>query len=108
MWTLTLIILGLVLLTDDQRRTAANRIREALRLADLGIRKAALHMELDPSDFERALSGERKLDLWRLEMLPDAFHQHFHLLGLRDRGLPDTAMAALKIAPALLDLKRGA
>lgn len=101
-----LLVLGLVALSDDQRRTAAQRIREALRLADIAITKAARWMALDPSDLERGLSGARKLDVWRLEMLPDEFHRHYHLLGLRDRGLPETAKVALKITPALLDLKK--
>ena len=105
MLTTILLLLGLVMLSDDQRRAAANRIREALRLADIGITKAALYMNMDAAQFERGLSGEQTLNLWRLEMLPDPFHQHFHLLSLRDRGLPDYAKAALKIIPAL-DLKR--
>lgn len=101
------LVLGLVALSDEQRRTATARIREALRLADIAITKAALWMALDRSDLERGLSGERKLDAWRLEMLPDVYHQHHALLELRDRGLPEYAKTAVKISPAL-DLKKDA
>ena len=101
MLTAFLILIGLVALSDEQREAAQRRIREALRLADIAITKAALWMQLDRSDLERGLNGTMKLDLWRLEMLPDAFHQHYHLLGLRDRGLPEYAKTALKIYPAL-------
>lgn len=102
------LVLGLVMLSDEQRRTAAGRIREALRLADIAVTKAALWMALDKSDLERGLSGQQKLDYWRLEMLPEDFHRHFYLLGLRDRGLPEYAKTALKISPAVEALKEKA
>lgn len=107
MLTMFCLVLGLVALSDEQRRTATARIREALRLADIAITKAALWMALDRSDLERGLSGQQKLDYWRLEMLPEEFHRHFYLLGLRDRGLPEYAKTAVKISPAL-DLKKEA
>lgn len=46
--------------------------------------------------------------LVRLEMLPEQFHQHWHFLGLRDRGLPEIVRHAIKMAPALVDEKESA
>lgn len=100
-------LFGLVVLSDEDRRAAANRIREALRLADIGLRKAALYMNLDHADLQRALSGERKLDFWRLQMLPRIFHQHLNILTLRDIGLPDYARAAVDAA-AVVDERKSA
>lgn len=100
------LVLGLVMLDDQQRQTAEKRIREALRLADISITKAALWMNLERSDLDKALQGLLKLDVWRLEMLPDVFHQHYHLLCLRDRGLPEYAKTSLKIAPAVEEMKK--
>jgi hypothetical protein len=98
---LSLAVLGVVQLTQEQRERGAQRIREALRRADLGIRKAALHMEVDPSDFERALKGEQKLDLWRLEMLPDAFWREYWPLLARDKGAPQIFSTWLTVLPHL-------
>lgn len=88
---------GLVALSDSQRRTAAERIREALRLAGLALSEAAYLMGIDPSELTRGLSGERKLDHWKLQLLPDEFHRHHAVLELRDRGLPAYARTCLKI-----------
>jgi hypothetical protein len=103
--TVALFGLGAVHLSEAQRRDAANRIREALRRADIGIRKAALHMELDPSDLERALKGERTLDLWRLEMLPDQFWREYWPLVARDKGAPEIFSTWLQVLPHLFALK---
>lgn len=101
--------LGAVQLRDDQYRARAHRIREALGIVGIPLTTAAReYMQMDPGDFVRALSGERKLDDWRLEMLGDEFMRVLALLELRDRGLPDLAQTALKITPSLLDIKRSA
>lgn len=95
----TLVCLGVVQLTEQQREQAAGRVRDALHHAKIGIRQAARIMEMDPSDLERGLSGERKLDLWRLEMLPDAFWQEYWPLLARDKGVPETFRTAIKSLP---------
>jgi hypothetical protein len=98
---ITLAAAGLVQLTDDQRRRKAARIRQALLNSNIGIRQAARIMEMDPTEFERALSGERKLDVWRLEMLPIEFHRECNVLELADSGLPERLAKFLQMAPAL-------
>jgi hypothetical protein len=102
--------LGLVQLSDDQRRVVSARIRQALLNSGIGIRQAARIMEMDPTDFERALSGERKLDVWRLEMLPREFQREYNVLALADSGLPERFAKFLQMAPALpfISEKRGA
>ena len=97
----TLAASGLVQLTDDQRRLVANRIRRALLNSNIGIRQAARIMEMDPTDFERALSGDRKLDAWRLEMLPLEYHREYNVLALADSGLPERIAKFIQMAPAL-------
>lgn len=97
----SLLSLGLVSLTDEQRRTKAARVREAIAICGFNLRTAAHTMGLDPAELNRALSADRKLDTWRLEMLGDEFMRVLALLELRDRGLPSLAKTAVKIAPAL-------
>lgn len=101
-----LALFGVVQLTDAHLRATAQRIREALTLCGLQQKEAAYLIGLDPSDFQKALDGQRKLDLWRLEMLPEDFQRHYSLLVLRDRGLPDYARTALKVAAEVLSLPR--
>ncbi len=100
---LAFIALGVVQLSEQQRQHSAAMIREALRRADIGIRKAALYMDMDPSDFERALTGVRKLDWWRLEMLPRAFWVELWPLIAEDKGVPAIFRTFLRILPALTD-----
>jgi hypothetical protein len=95
----TVATLSLVQLTEDQRRRVAWRIRTALQRANIGMVEAAQTMGLDPADWSRCLTGERKLDLWRLEMLPDAFHQEHWPLIAADRGLPESFNTFLQILP---------
>lgn len=97
----TAVVLGVVQLTEEQRRAVSARIRQALLNCNIGIRQAARIMEMDPTDFERALSGERKLDVWRLEMLPREFQREYNVLALTDSGLPERFAKFLQIAPAL-------
>lgn len=100
------LVLGAVLLplSEEAIRCKANRIREALRLADISPTKAALYIYGDEKrlpDFVNALSCNRALDAWKLELLPDEFHRIYAVLELRDRGLPLLAQAFLKIAVAV-------
>lgn len=94
--------LGLVQLTDDQRQRAAGRIREALRRADITLGAAAADMRMDQAELTRALAGERKLDLYRLEMLPDVFWREYWPLLARDKGLPDIFHTWMKALPMVL------
>lgn len=98
---MVVLFLSAPILDDELRRAVAHRIREALRLADISLTKAAHWMGMGPQDFEKALNGERALSVWRLLALPPEYHQHYHLIELRDRGLPDYAKTAIKMLPAL-------
>jgi hypothetical protein len=94
-------IAGLVKLSDDQRRSKANRIRKALDICGFSLTTAARTAQMDIGDFSRMLSGGRTLDDWRLEMLGDEFMRTLALLELQDRGLPEFARTALKVQPML-------
>jgi hypothetical protein len=98
--------LGLVQLSDDRRRAREHRIREALAVCGLSISQAADLAGMQVSDFSNALSGNRGLDDRRLEMIGDEFRRVLSLLELRDRGLPELARTALRVAPMVLDVKR--
>jgi hypothetical protein len=104
----SLLSLGLVQLSDDRRRAREHRIREALAICGLSISQAADLAGMHISDFSNALSGNRGMDDRRLEMIGDEFRRVLSLLELRDRGLPELARTALRIAPAILDAKRSA
>lgn len=96
----TVTILAAVQLDDARRRSmerAAWRIQEALRRADISILKAALYMEMDRADLHKALAGERKLDIARLELLPDRFHQEHWPLIAEDHGVPALFNTFLKL-----------
>jgi hypothetical protein len=85
--TLSLSVTGLVALSDDQRRAKADRIREALSILRIPITTAARqYMQMDPADLERGLSGDRKLDAWRLEMLGPEFQRVLDLAGSGTAG----------------------
>lgn len=100
-------VLGLVQLDEEQRQQTRERIREGLRRAGIPITKAAEHyMLMDPSAFDSALNGERKLDYWRLEMLPESFWQEYWVLLARDKGLPDQVRTFVHAMPALLGMSR--
>jgi hypothetical protein len=93
--------LGLVQLAEDDRRKVGARIREALRRADISLKEAAALMHMDQGDLTRALCGDMKLDLYRLEMLPLKFHQEWWPLQARDKGLPEQFHTWLKTLPVL-------
>lgn len=94
-----LIVLGVVRLEEDRRRRSAECIRTALRRADISVSKAALIMEMDHADLQRGLSGERKLDWWRLEMLPDVFWQELWPLLAETKGVPALFRTFAKVMP---------
>lgn len=101
--------LGLVALSEDRVRDKARRIREALSILQIPVTKAATHhMAWDAREFERALAGERKLDEWRLEMLGPEFQRVLAVLTLRDLGFPAIVSTALKIEPAIAQMKESA
>jgi hypothetical protein len=107
--TLSLSLTGLVAVPEDERRAKAERIREALSILRIPITTAARqYMQMDPADLERGLTGERKLDAWRLEMLGPEFQRVLALLTLRDLGLPALARTAIKIEPMLQHMKESA
>jgi hypothetical protein len=101
----SLFCLGLVQLTDNERRQVGARVREALRRADISLKDAAAQMRMDPADLTRALDGERKLDLYRLEMLEGKFHTEWWPLLARDKGLPEMFHTWLKSLPVLFAAK---
>jgi hypothetical protein len=99
---------GLVKLSDDQRRSKANRIRKALDICGYSLTTAARTADMDIADFSRMLSGGRTLDEWRLEMLGDEFMRTLALLELQDRGLPEFARVAVKVQPMMTATKERA
>jgi hypothetical protein len=101
--------LGLVQVADERRRAKAARIREALAKCEppLSLSDAAALARMDLAEFSRMLTGERKLDGWRLEMLGDEFNSWLSLLELRDRGLPKAAQRAVDVAPVLTAIGGG-
>ena len=58
--------------------------------------------------FERALAGEQKLDDWRLMMIGDEFERLLAVLTIRDLDLPELVRMAIKIQPAIQQLKETA
>jgi hypothetical protein len=104
---LTIGVIGVVSLPDDDRIATANRVREALSILQIPISIAAEHyMAWDYREFKRALNGETKLDWWRLVMIGSEFRRVYAMLELRDLGLPTFAQTALKIDSALVATKR--
>lgn len=101
--------LGLVSLAEEQRLATAKRWREALSAHQIPVTKAATeYMRWDVREFERALAGERKLDAWRLEMLPVEVRQTYALLTLRDLGVPEVFRTFLRVHPVLESMKERA
>lgn len=101
-----MLALGLVHLSEDQKRASGADIRLALRRADIPITKAARIMGMDASDLEKALNciPGRRLDWWRLEMLPDEFWQELWPLLAARKGLPQQAKTFVKALPVLLGI----
>lgn len=95
-----LMFLSLFILLD------ADLIREALRHADLSLRKAALWMEMDESLLERQLKGDGHLSHKRLLMLPLGFWQWFGLLQAERYGLPREVKRAVPLTMVMLARKR--
>lgn len=91
---------GLVQLSESHRQSLVEDFRFALRDTDLGIRKAALHMSIDPSDLERMLGGLQRFDVWRIEMLPEETRRCFYFRRAQRLGLPTYIRHAVKMIPA--------
>lgn len=105
-----IIVAGVVHLADQRREQLRLLVRDSLDDAKIGFRQAARIMEMDPTDLQRALNEPgRKLDAWRLEMLPDEFHRAFAVRRLGQLGLPAMFTRFLRILPAIdLDTQRSA
>lgn len=94
--------LGLVQLEESKRRGVGDRVRDALNRAHIPLKEAAAIMKMDQGDLTRALNGEMKLDLYRLEMLPDEFHQEWWPLQAHAKGVPELFKTWLKVLPVLV------
>lgn len=79
----------------------AKRVREALRMADLSLEKACLHMDIDKGQFSRQLGGEGHLSFLRLMLLPQSFWQWYYLLGAEAVGLPEVVTRAARVKLAM-------
>lgn len=91
--------LGAVQLADQRQRQVNGAFRDALRITDIGLCDAAKWMGMDPADLTRALAADRKLDLWRIEMLPSETLSLFYALRAQALGLPSFIRRALDMAP---------
>jgi hypothetical protein len=92
-----------VQLAEDERRAVEQRIRAAMKFADLSVNAASICYYGKPDrtpDFEKALKGERPLDVARLEiLLGDEFARHYATLTLIEKGPPTYIRKALKVLP---------
>ncbi len=100
--------IGLVQLADQRQRDVNDAFRDAIRITDIGLCDAAKWMGLDPADLTRALALDRKLDLWRIEMLPDETVSLFYVLRAQKLGLPTFIRRALDVAAIFTTQKRSA
>jgi len=81
-------------------------IRDALRMSNIGVVKAALWMDINPGQLERQLQGKEHLHFDRYMKLPLLFFQWFALLLLVKVGLPRVIRRSIPIAVALAGKKR--
>jgi hypothetical protein len=87
-------------------RRHALRIKTALRYADISPSKAAVWMNLDPSQFARQLEGEGHLSYTRLVKLPASFWSWLAVLIAEDVGLPLVIRRAARLQIALLRTRK--
>jgi hypothetical protein len=90
-----------VRLAEDERRVIEQRVRQAMTLAGLTVKAAAIAYYGEPGrdpEFVRALCGERPLDIARLEIrLGTDFAQHYALLTLLEKGPPTYIRKTLRM-----------
>lgn len=87
-------------LAEERRRVVVARIRESLRLANITFQQCAFAMYGDVKrapDLEKALNGERPLDLWKVEFLDDEFHRIYATLVLIEKGAPTLFRKTLRM-----------
>jgi hypothetical protein len=73
----------------ERAKAKGDLIREALRLSDLSVTKAAIWMQMDASQLERELNGHGHLSTARLSLLPVSFWQEYALVIAHRYGLPE-------------------
>jgi hypothetical protein len=90
-----------VLIGEEMRRAVERRIRDAMARAGITIKAAAVAFYGKPeraTDFEKALKGERPLDIARLEiLLGDEFARHYSTLTLLEKGPPTYSRQSIKV-----------
>ncbi len=96
-----LIILAAVQIDAHARELHARLVREALRLADISIEKAALYMAIDRAQFDRQLQGDGHVSFTRLMALPEEFWRWFYLLGAELAGIPEVVTRSARLRLAL-------
>lgn len=79
----------------------AARVVQALHLADISVEKAAVWMDVDPSQLRRQLAGDGHLSYRRLTQLPCEFWRWWALLVAEDVGLPFVVRRAARLHLAL-------
>jgi hypothetical protein len=84
----------------------ADRIKTALRYADISPTKAALWMSIDPRQFDRQLNGEGHISYTRLVMLPVLFWQWFGLLIVVQVGLPLVIRKSARLALTFMGFRK--
>ena len=95
-----MIIIAFPSLVDhDAAKRKGVLVREALRLSDLSITKAAIWMGIDRAQLERQLNGDGHLSHARLAMLPMAFWREYGLAICHHCGLPERFQTAVRMAP---------
>lgn len=81
-------------------------LRDAMRIRDLSVTKAAQWQEIDPGQFERQLQGIEHLSLKRLHKLPYGVIQEFFWQGALLFGPPPKARRGLLLQLAIMSNRR--
>lgn len=88
-------------LDQDDYRELADRVRAALGKCGIQQKDAAFRMGISEGLLSRQLSGAERISLQQLSKLPLEFWQWFHLLGVKDAGLPAEVGTGLQLAMTL-------
>ena len=84
----------------------AERIKTALRFANLSIDKAALWMDMDQSLLRRQLQGDGHISYTRLVKLPVAFWQWLAVGIAEQVGVPKAVRRAVRLQLAVVSRKQ--